>query len=178
MERIILLTMVTLRLLDVQGTIRLLKVRVLETWRVKSLGATCCNKTLRFAISRTLHESSHLDFSKMDTNEVSRVSHCPFVSLFLCQFISTARIFQALARSAQSQFQARVETVVSRGNFIWNSPGARETDITCKLDLFQFHALIFQTDLVKRTFPSRLFNFSESTPRRIYRLRRCSKSWL
>ena len=75
----------------------------------------------------------------MDTNEVSRVE---------LNVILVLKHLQALARSAQKQFNARVETIVSRGNFLWNSPGARQTDVTCKLDLFQFHALIFQTDNV------------------------------
>lgn len=37
------------------------------------LGATCCNRTLRYSISKTLHEHSNLDFTQMDTEKVTKV---------------------------------------------------------------------------------------------------------
>ena len=63
------------------------------------------------------------------------------------------------------QFGRSVESVIARGDFHWKSPGSRTGGKTCKVDLFQFHALIFETAVGYGIYRSFLFLSGPIEPR-------------
>lgn len=64
--------------------------------------------------------------------------------------------FQAVANATQETFHTRFNTVVGRGDFIWRSAGNYIDNLVCKIDLFEFHALVFGIGGVSSILPPKI----------------------
>lgn len=111
--------------------------RVGTSGRGKPLaGASCCSGELRYAITKAVDDTTNHQRTKADADAVAkvRVEETYFIS------------FKAMVNTAQSRFNVQMDTVVSRGDFVWlRADGSLSSPLTCKLDLFQFHTLTFQS---------------------------------